>query len=123
MTDDIEACLSPVLLRALSKCELPANEVITWCTAVHKRDRVKFICDHELQGLRQQFEALPPSCPPSILQRISRSDEPHSFDAHDWPTPLRPHFRMPTLGRTPQNQPARGALNPSAGIQHEFFQT
>jgi len=60
MTDDIEACLKPVL-QALPKCNLPANEVITWCTEMLKRDRVKFICDHELQTLREQFKTRPPA--------------------------------------------------------------
>ena len=56
MTEDIEACFSPVL-KALHKCDLPAAEVITWCAKMVKTDRVGFICDQELGALRQQFEA------------------------------------------------------------------
>jgi hypothetical protein len=33
MTEDIEGCLS-VVLEALRKCDLPAAEVIAWCTAM-----------------------------------------------------------------------------------------
>ena len=56
MTDDIEACLKPVF-EALQKCDLPATEVITWCAAMLKRDRVGFICEQELRELREHFEA------------------------------------------------------------------
>jgi len=59
MTDDIAACLRPVL-KAIRKCDLPAAEVIAWCTDMLKRDRVGFICDQELRELRQHFEASPP---------------------------------------------------------------
>jgi hypothetical protein len=58
MTEDIEACLKPVI-EALQKCDLPAADMIAWCTAMLKRDRVKFICDHELQALREQFKTRP----------------------------------------------------------------
>jgi hypothetical protein len=33
MAQDIEDCLS-VVLKALEKCDLPANEVIAWCSAI-----------------------------------------------------------------------------------------
>lgn len=59
MTDDIEACLRPVI-EALQKCDLPATEVITWCAAMLQRDRMGFICEQELRELRQHFEASPP---------------------------------------------------------------
>ena len=59
MTDDIEACLRPVL-KAIRKCDLPATEVTTWCAEMLKADRVGFICDHKLRELRQHFEASPP---------------------------------------------------------------
>lgn len=55
MTEDIEECLRPVL-EALQKCDLPAAEVIAWCDAMLKRDRVGFICDQQLRTLRQQLE-------------------------------------------------------------------
>ena len=56
MTDDIEACLRPVL-KALHACDLPAAELIAWCAEMLKADRVGFICDQELRTLRQQFDA------------------------------------------------------------------
>ncbi len=56
MADDIEACF-PAVLEALPKCDLPAAEVITWCTAMLKSDRVGFLCDQKLRALRQQFGA------------------------------------------------------------------
>ena len=56
MTDDIEACLQ-VVIRALKKSNLPDNDVIAWCAAMAKRDRVGFICDTELQALRKQLES------------------------------------------------------------------
>jgi hypothetical protein len=58
MTEDIEACLKPVI-EALQKCDLPAADVIAWCTAMLKRDRVGFICEQELQTLREQFKTRP----------------------------------------------------------------
>jgi hypothetical protein len=56
MTEDIEACLKPVI-EALRKCDLPAAEVITWCTAMLKRDRVGFICEQDLRALCEQRQA------------------------------------------------------------------
>jgi hypothetical protein len=58
MTEDIEACLQPVL-KAIRKCDLPAAEVVTWCADMLRRDRVGFICDQELGSLRQHFETSP----------------------------------------------------------------
>jgi hypothetical protein len=54
MTDDIEECLQ-VVINALKNCDLPSDDVIAWCTAMTKKDRVGFICDAELQALRKQF--------------------------------------------------------------------
>jgi hypothetical protein len=56
MTEDIEACFNP-LLKALPKCDLPTAELIAWCDQMLKRDRVGFICDQQLQALRQRLEA------------------------------------------------------------------
>jgi len=53
MSDDIEACLQPVI-RAMNKCNLPDNDVIAWCAAMAKTDSVGFICDTELQALREK---------------------------------------------------------------------
>ena len=55
MTDDIEDCLS-VVLKALKRCDLPADKVIAWCTAMLANDRVKFIAREELQSLRTHFQ-------------------------------------------------------------------
>ena len=55
MTDDIEECLM-VVIKALKKCNLPSDEVITWCSSMLAADRVGLICDRELKSLRQHFE-------------------------------------------------------------------
>jgi len=57
MTQDIEECLAEVI-PALMKCDLPAREVIAWCTEMLNRDRVGFICQRELETLRGHFEKL-----------------------------------------------------------------
>lgn len=58
MFEDIEACFRPVL-KALRKSDLPAAEVIAWCTEMLERDRTEFLCDQELRLLREQFETRP----------------------------------------------------------------
>jgi hypothetical protein len=52
MTGDIEDCLS-VVLGALRKCDLPAAEVIAWCSAMLENDRVGFIAREPLEALRK----------------------------------------------------------------------
>ena len=49
MADDIEACLH-VIISTLKKGKLPDGDVISWCAAMVKTDRVGFICDTELQA-------------------------------------------------------------------------
>jgi hypothetical protein len=56
MTDDIEDCLSEVL-KALAKCDLPADEVVAWCSAMLDNDRVKFIAREPLLSLRSRVQA------------------------------------------------------------------
>jgi hypothetical protein len=56
MTGDIEDCLS-VVLQALRKCDLPAAEVIAWCSAVLDADRVGFIAREPLEALRRRVQA------------------------------------------------------------------
>jgi hypothetical protein len=56
MTQDIEECLQ-VVVKALRKSDLPPAEIVAWCKAMIKSDRVGFICDRELQTLQRQFEA------------------------------------------------------------------
>jgi uncharacterized Zn finger protein len=55
MTADIEACLS-VVHKALKKCDLPADEVIAWCSAMLATDRVGFIAREPLQSLRHHLQ-------------------------------------------------------------------
>ena len=57
MAQDIEDCLS-VVLKALEKCDLHANEVIAWCSAMLDNDRVGFIAREPLASLRKQFQAI-----------------------------------------------------------------
>jgi hypothetical protein len=56
MTQDIEDCLD-VVLKALAKSDLPAAEVIAWCTAMLDTDRVGFIAREALQSLRSRAQA------------------------------------------------------------------
>jgi hypothetical protein len=56
MTKDIEDCLD-VVLKALAKCDLPAAEVIAWCSAMLDNDRVGFIAREPLQSLRNRAQA------------------------------------------------------------------
>jgi hypothetical protein len=55
MTQDIEDCLSGVL-KAIKKCDLPAPEIITWCSAMLANDRVGFIAREPLQSLRTHLQ-------------------------------------------------------------------
>jgi hypothetical protein len=56
MTQDIEDCLD-VVVKALAKCELPAAEVIAWCSAMLDNDRVGFIAREPLRSLRSHAQA------------------------------------------------------------------
>jgi hypothetical protein len=56
MAQDIEDCLD-VVLKALEKCDLPATEVIAWCSAMLDNDRVDFIARESLQSLRNRVQA------------------------------------------------------------------
>lgn len=55
MTSEIEECLS-VVLDWLAKSDLPADELIDWCSAMLKADRVEFIATDELRALRDGFQ-------------------------------------------------------------------
>ena len=55
MTEDIEDCLK-VVLEALRKSDLPATEVIAWCSAMLENDRVGFIASEPIQALRNHFQ-------------------------------------------------------------------
>ena len=56
MTDDIEDCLS-VVIKHLRKSELPAVEVVAWCSAMVENDRLGCIASEPLDSLRKQFLA------------------------------------------------------------------
>ena len=56
MTEDIEDCLK-VVLDAVRKCDLPAAEVIAWCSSMLESDRVGFIARESLQSLQKHFQA------------------------------------------------------------------
>jgi uncharacterized Zn finger protein len=56
MTEDIEDCLN-VVLEALRKCDLPAAEVIAWCSAMLENDRIGFIAREPLRSLRNHFQS------------------------------------------------------------------
>jgi hypothetical protein len=58
MTDDIEDCLR-VVTESLIKSDVPANEVIAWCTAMRASDRVSFIAAKPLEALRQRVQTPP----------------------------------------------------------------
>jgi uncharacterized Zn finger protein len=51
MSDDIEECLG-VVLKSLKKCDLPADELIAWCSAMLDADRVEGIAREQLESLR-----------------------------------------------------------------------
>jgi hypothetical protein len=55
MSGDIEDCFN-VVIEALTKCDLPAAEVIAWCSTMLEKDRVGFIAETPLQSLRSRFQ-------------------------------------------------------------------
>ncbi len=57
MTEEIEDCLS-VVLKALRTTDLPAGEVVAWCAAMLKNDRVGFIAEEEIKSLQNRFGAI-----------------------------------------------------------------
>ena len=56
MTEDIEACLS-VMIEAVTKCDLPAEDLLAWCAAMLDTDRVGFIARKPLEALRRRVQA------------------------------------------------------------------
>jgi hypothetical protein len=59
MTEDIEDCLS-VVIEAIPKCDLPAEEVKAWCSAMLDADRVGFIARKPLEALRRRIQGTKP---------------------------------------------------------------
>jgi len=56
MTQDIEDCLNPVI-DAAAECSLPAGEVLAWCSAMLKSDRVGFIAREHLEALNRRLQS------------------------------------------------------------------
>jgi hypothetical protein len=56
MAEDIEDGLS-VVLEAVAKCDLPADDVLAWCSALLQTDRMGFIARLPLEALRRRVEA------------------------------------------------------------------
>ncbi len=52
MTEDLEACLR-VVIEAAAGCNLPADEVLAWCSAMLKSDRIGIIAREPLEALRR----------------------------------------------------------------------
>jgi hypothetical protein len=55
MTEDIEACLR-VVIEAAAGCNLPAEEVLAWCSAMLKSDRIGIIAREPLEALRRRVQ-------------------------------------------------------------------
>ena len=55
MSADIEECLS-VVHKAVRECDLPADEVIEWCSGMLANDRVGFIARQPLHSLRNRLQ-------------------------------------------------------------------
>jgi len=59
MTGDIEDCLN-VVIGAIPKCDLPAEEVKAWCSAMLEADRVGFIAREPLEALLRRNQETKP---------------------------------------------------------------
>jgi len=56
MAEDIEEGLS-VVIEAVAKCNLPADDVLAWCSALLQTDRMGFIARGPLEALHRRVEA------------------------------------------------------------------
>jgi hypothetical protein len=56
MAEDIEDCLNAVI-KAITKWDLPAEEVLAWCSAMLDTDRMGFIARKPLEALRHHVQA------------------------------------------------------------------
>jgi hypothetical protein len=56
MAEDIEDCLN-VVIKAITKWDLPAEEVLAWCSAMLDTDRTGFIARKPLEALRHHVQA------------------------------------------------------------------
>lgn len=59
MTEDIEECLN-VVIGAIPKCDLPAEEVKAWCSAMLEADRVGVIARKPLEALLRRNQETKP---------------------------------------------------------------
>ncbi len=57
MTEEIEDCLN-VVIAAVRTTDLPASEVIAWCSAMLKHDRIGFIAHEPLESLRTHWQRI-----------------------------------------------------------------
>jgi hypothetical protein len=48
--------LAAAWMAEIKNCNLPADEVIAWCSAMLDNDRVGFIAKEQLQSLRTHFQ-------------------------------------------------------------------
>ncbi len=55
MSADIEECLK-VVINALKKCNMPADQIANWCSMMLKADRVAFIAKKQLESLRNDMQ-------------------------------------------------------------------
>jgi hypothetical protein len=46
-----------LVLKTLETCDLPAADIIAWCSAMLDNDRVGFIAREPLQSLRNRLQA------------------------------------------------------------------
>ena len=56
MTEEIEDCIMVVIKALKKKTSCPPKDIVEWCMAMAKKDRVGFICDAELRKLQELFE-------------------------------------------------------------------
>ena len=75
-----DGCLQ-VVIKALQKCDLPADEVAAWCMKMIAGDCVGVVCDEELQGcatnLRHRGRNQPPQRGPGIINLSSPKATAH----------------------------------------------
>jgi hypothetical protein len=57
MTGEIEACLSEVI-GAIKTCDLPASEVLAWCSTMFKTDRVGFIAREPIEAVQAHWQRI-----------------------------------------------------------------
>lgn len=70
MTQDIEDCLS-VVFQAVKKYDLPADEVVDWCSEMRNNDRIGCIADKQLKSLVTTSRRR--SSNPRVVCRVEKS--------------------------------------------------